>query len=154
VHPQSIVHALVEYIDGSVMAQLASHDMRVPIALALSWPARMQTPVARLDLIAQKALTFEAPDEQRFPALALSRAALRRGGAAPTVLNAANEVAVEGFLAGRLSFPGITEVVAHTLELADKRGHQGVIGDVALALQIDAEARSFAKDAVGRLGGP
>ena len=150
VHPQSIVHALVEYIDGSVMAQLATHDMRVPIALALSWPQRMPTPVARLDLVALKALTFEAPDEQRFPALKLARAALSRGGAAPTVLNAANEVAVAAFLDGQLKFPGIAEVVAHTLELADKRGHRGGVTDVEQALQIDAEARVWANDVLGR----
>ncbi len=150
VHPQSIVHALVEYIDGSVMAQLASHDMRVPIALALSWPQRMPTPVARLDLVALKALTFEAPDEQRFPALKLARAALSRGGMAPTVLNAANEIAVAAFLDHRLKFPEIAEVVAHTLELADKRGHRGGVTDVGQAVQIDAEARVWAEAALGR----
>ena len=152
VHPQSIVHALVETVDGSVMAQLASHDMRVPIAVALAWPGRMQTPVARLDLVALQALTFEAPDEARFPALALARTALERGGAAATVLNAANEIAVEAFLAGALRFPEIAEVVAHTLELADKRGHRGRIADAVQALHIDTAARLLARESIARHG--
>ena len=98
VHPQSIVHCLVALTDGSVLAQLGSPDMRTPIALALAWPARMTTPVPRLDLVKLGSLTFEAPDEDRFPALRLAREALKRGGGAPAVLNAANEIAVEAFL--------------------------------------------------------
>ncbi len=116
VHPQSVVHSLVEYVDGSVLAQLGSPDMRVPIANALAWPDRMATPAARLDLAAIGRLTFEAPDPQRFPALTLARHALQRGGAAPTILNAANEMAVAGFLGGRVGFLDIAGLVDRALE--------------------------------------
>ena len=105
IHPESIVHSMVAYIDGSVLAQLGMPDMRTPIAYALAWPRRMAAPAARLDLARIGQLTFEAPDLKRFPALALAREALRIGGSAPTVLNAANEVAVAAFLAGRIAFP-------------------------------------------------
>ena len=104
VHPQSIIHCLVGYTDGSVIAQLSFPDMRTPIALALSWPARMVTPTERLDLLKLGTLSFEAPDETRFPALRVAREALRTGGSAPAVLNAANEVAVEAFLKRRIGF--------------------------------------------------
>ncbi len=116
VHPQSIVHSLVAYVDGSVLAQLGAPDMRTPIAVALAWPDRMATPVARLDLVKLARLDFEAPDPKRFPALSLTREALRVGGGAPTLLNAANEVAVEAFLAGRIGFLEIASVAARTLE--------------------------------------
>ncbi|WP_422366735.1 1-deoxy-D-xylulose-5-phosphate reductoisomerase [Pelagibius sp.] len=115
VHPQSVIHSMVSYIDGSVLAQLGLPDMRTPIAYALAWPERMETPVERLDLAAIARLDFEAPDDQRFPALALARAALRAGGTVPTTLNAANEEAVAAFLAGRLGFVEIAEVVEQTL---------------------------------------
>jgi 1-deoxy-D-xylulose-5-phosphate reductoisomerase len=115
VHPQSVIHSLVTYIDGSVLAQLGSPDMRTPIAYALAWPQRMPAPSARLDLAQIASLTFEAPDIVRFPAMALARQALKDGGGAPTVLNAANEVAVAGFLAGRLAFLDIARVVEETL---------------------------------------
>jgi 1-deoxy-D-xylulose-5-phosphate reductoisomerase len=115
VHPQSVIHSLVSYIDGSVLAQLGSPDMRTPIAYALAWPQRMAAPSARLDLAQIASLTFEAPDVVRFPAMALARQALKDGGGAPTVLNAANEVAVAGFLAGRLGFLDIARVVEETL---------------------------------------
>jgi len=115
VHPQSVIHSLVSYIDGSVLAQLGSPDMRTPIAYALAWPQRMAAPSARLDLAEIASLTFEAPDVVRFPAMALARQALKDGGGAPTVLNAANEVAVAGFLAGRLGFLDIARVVEETL---------------------------------------
>jgi 1-deoxy-D-xylulose-5-phosphate reductoisomerase len=107
VHPQSVVHGLVEFRDGSVVAQLGSPDMRIPIAHCLAWPARMATPAARLDLARIATLSFEQPDEVRFPALALARKALAAGGAAPTVLNAANEIAVREFVGRRLGFGGI-----------------------------------------------
>src|SRR6185312_16740983 len=107
VHPQSVVHSLVEFVDGSVLAQLGAADMRIPIAFALAWPERMASPAERLDLAAIARLDFEQPDLQRFPALRLARQALEAGGAAPVVLNAANEVAVAGFLAGRLGFADI-----------------------------------------------
>lgn len=116
VHPESVVHSMVAYVDGSVLAQLGQPDMRTPIAYALAWPERMTTPVERLDLAAIGRLTFEAPDELRFPSLALARAALRAGGTAPITLNAANEEAVAAFLAGRLGFLGIPEIVEGTLE--------------------------------------
>ncbi len=116
VHPQSVVHSLVAYADGSVLAQLGSPDMRTPIAYALAWPKRIPTPAKRLDLAAIGALTFEAPDPVRFPALRLARAALGAGGTAPAVLNAANEVAVGAFLDGRIGFLDIAATVERTLD--------------------------------------
>src|SRR5438874_9810864 len=117
VHPQSIVHGLVTYRDGSVLAHLGSPDMRTPIAYALGWPGRTAAPTKRLDLAEIGRLTFEAPDERRFPALRLAREALSRGGGCPTVLNAANETAVHAFLAGRIRFLDIAATVERTLEL-------------------------------------
>ncbi len=145
VHPQSIVHCLVSYRDGSVLAQMSSPDMRTPIALALSWPSRMDAPTERLDLVRLGQLTFEAPDETRFPALALARAALQRGGCAPAVLNAANEIAVHAFLAGRIGFLDIAETVAKCLEAAEGRGllaSRAALDDV---LAVDEEARQLAR---------
>ncbi len=111
VHPQSIVHSLVEYVDGSILAQLGNPDMRTPIAHALGWPERIPSGVESLDLVAAARLDFEAPDLERFPALVVTRAAAAAGGAVPAVLNAANEVAVAAFLAGRLGFLGIVELI-------------------------------------------
>ncbi|WP_372777980.1 1-deoxy-D-xylulose-5-phosphate reductoisomerase [Litorivivens sp.] len=111
VHPQSIIHSMVEYIDGSVLAQLGNPDMRTPIAHALAWPERMPSGVGSLDIIAQGRLDFEAPDEVRFPCLRLAREAVERGGTSAILLNAANEVAVAAFLAGELAFPAIAEVI-------------------------------------------
>lgn len=119
VHPQSIIHGLVSYRDGSVLAQMGSPDMRTPIAVALGWPDRQAAPAARLDLAAITQLTFEQPDTERFPLVALAREALQRGGSAPTLLNAANEVAVESFLAKRIGFLDIAHVVQHTLAGAE-----------------------------------
>jgi 1-deoxy-D-xylulose-5-phosphate reductoisomerase len=116
VHPQSIVHSAVVYRDGSVLAQLGSPDMRTPIAYALAWPDRIETPTKRLDLAAVGLLTFEPPDERRFPALRVAREALIRGGGCPTVLNAANETAVHAFLEGRIGFLDIVETVERTVE--------------------------------------
>jgi len=116
VHPQSVIHSLVEFIDGSVLAQLGSPDMRIPIAYALAWPDRMPTPAQRLDLAAIARLDFGEPDLERFPALRLSREALEAGGSAPAVLNAANEVAVATFLDGRISFPDISKLVDMALQ--------------------------------------
>ncbi|MGE3928257.1 MAG: 1-deoxy-D-xylulose-5-phosphate reductoisomerase, partial [Lautropia sp.] len=116
IHPQSIVHSLVEYVDGSVLAQLGNPDMRVPIAHALGYPERIESGASLLDLAAHGRLDFEAPDEQRFPCLALARAALAAGGGAPCVLNAANEVAVERFLAGAIRYTDIARVNAEVLE--------------------------------------
>jgi 1-deoxy-D-xylulose-5-phosphate reductoisomerase len=111
VHPQSVVHSMVAYVDGSVLAQLGTPDMRTPIAVALAWPDRIATPGPRLDLSAIANLAFEKPDLERFPALKLARAALQTGGAAPTILNAANEIAVAAFLAGQIGFLEIAECV-------------------------------------------
>ncbi len=116
IHPQSVVHGLVYYRDGSVLAQLGSPDMRIPIGHTLAWPGRLQTASPRLDLARVGQLTFEAPDEARFPALRLARDALRAGGGAPTILSAANEVAVEAFLARRLGFTAIADLVAAVLD--------------------------------------
>ncbi len=116
VHPQSIVHGLVAYRDGSVLAQLGPPDMRTPIAYALAWPERIAAPTKRLDLAAIGRLSFEPPDEGRFPALRIARDALIRGGSCPTVLNAANETAVGAFLEGRIGFLDIAETVERTLE--------------------------------------
>ena len=150
VHPQSIVHCLVSFTDGSVIAQLACPDMRTPIALSLSWPQRMTTPTKKLDLVALGSLTFEAPDEKRFPALDLAREALRRGATAPAVLNAANEVAVEAFLARRIPFPAIAQIVEQCLDASESRGlirsEEGLKG----ILNIDAEARQLAHSLLDR----
>jgi len=150
IHPQSIVHCLVSYTDGSVLAQMACPDMRTPIALALSWPQRMPTPTPRLDLAAIGSLSFEAPDEVRFPALTIARDALGMGGTAPAILSAANEVAVEAFLARRIGFLDIARNVADTLEAAQGRGliaPATTLGDILAAV---AEARRLAQSMLGR----
>jgi 1-deoxy-D-xylulose-5-phosphate reductoisomerase len=146
VHPQSIVHALVEYCDGSMLAQLASPDMRTPIALSLAWPARMAVPTERIDLVALGQLSFEAPDEERFPALRLGRQSLQRGGMAPAVLSAANEVAVEAFLSRRIGFPQIAQLVAETLDMADGRNMLAEVDDLSSVLAVDEAARGLALD--------
>jgi 1-deoxy-D-xylulose-5-phosphate reductoisomerase len=145
VHPQSVVHCLVHFADGSVLAQLAPPDMRTPIAYALAWPDRMPTPVARLDLADLGTLTFEAPDEVRFPALAVAREALQRGGAAPCVLNAANELAVEAFLEKRIGFLDIAAKVAATLEAAEARGFMRPLQSLDDVLAADGESRKLAR---------
>lgn len=142
VHPQSIIHSMVSYIDGSVLAQLGTPDMRTPISYTLAWPRRMTAPSARLDLGEIATLTFEAPDSERFPALRLAREALKTGGSAPTILNASNEVAVAGFLAGKLGFLDIPRVVAETLE----KMPASAIGSVDDVLSVDAAARQTADD--------
>ncbi|MHA1544642.1 MAG: 1-deoxy-D-xylulose-5-phosphate reductoisomerase [Alphaproteobacteria bacterium] len=116
VHPQSVIHSMVEYEDGSVLAELGVPDMRTPIAYSLAWPERMKTPVMSLDLAKIASLNFEKPDPVRFPALRLAKTALQEGGSAPTVLNAANEISVHGFLDNRLKFLDICRVVEETLE--------------------------------------
>ena len=146
VHPQSVVHGLVEFRDGSVVAQLGSPDMRIPIAHCLAWPRRIDGPAARLDLAALRELTFEAPDLERFPALAIARRAMEAGGAAPTVLNAADEVAVSEFIAGRISFPAIAALVEATLDVAAGRGLLGEPVGIDAALAVDHMARSLARD--------
>jgi 1-deoxy-D-xylulose-5-phosphate reductoisomerase len=140
VHPQSVIHSLVTYIDGSVLAQLGCPDMRTPIAVALAWPHRMVTPAARLRLADIGQLTFEEPDEIKFPALRLAREALQAGGAATAVLNAANEVAVHHFLAGAIGFLEIPAVVEETLAICE-RGAATTLDEI---LAIDGEARRCA----------
>ena len=140
IHPQSVVHSLVDYVDGSVLAQLGPPDMRTPIAHTLAWPDRMATPMAPLDLVAIGRLDFAAPDPVRFPALRLAREALDAGGARPAILNAANEVAVEAFLKRRIGFLEIAAIVDHTLSCYDPAAPDSV--DAVLV--IDAEARSLA----------
>jgi 1-deoxy-D-xylulose-5-phosphate reductoisomerase len=146
VHPQSVMHGLVEFRDGSVVAQLGAADMRVPIAHCLAWPVRIDGPVPRLDLAALRELTFEEADTTRFPALALARQAMETGGAAPTVLNAADEIAVAEFIAGRISFPAIAALVEATLEAAAARGLLADPASIDAALAIDHIARSLASD--------
>jgi 1-deoxy-D-xylulose-5-phosphate reductoisomerase len=152
VHPQQIIHALVAYRDGSMLAQLANPDMRTPIAVSLAWPMRMAAPTKRLDLVEIGLLSFERPDEQRFQALGLARQALQRGGSAPAVLNAANEVAVEAFLAGRVGFLQIAQLVAQTLEMAEGRGLLGEATDLNGVLATDASARRLALNLLGKMG--
>ena len=146
VHPQSAVHGLVEFRDGSLVAQLGSPDMRIPIAHCLAWPRRIDTPAARLDLARLGQLNFEAPDSVRFPALALARRVLQSGGAAPTVLNAADEVAVGEFIAGRIGFTGIPALVEATLEAAEARGLMAEPAEIDAALAVDHISRSLARD--------
>jgi 1-deoxy-D-xylulose-5-phosphate reductoisomerase len=140
IHPQSIVHSLVEYVDGSVIAQLSNPDMRVPIAHALAFPERIESGAKSLDLAALKNLSFERPDEARFPCLPLAYAALREGGTAAAVLNAANEIAVEAFLGARLRFTAIARVIADTLSALPARSAAGL----AEVLAADDAARRFA----------
>ncbi|MFY9626733.1 MAG: 1-deoxy-D-xylulose-5-phosphate reductoisomerase [Methylocystis sp.] len=137
VHPQSIIHGLVSFADGAVTAGMGAPDMRVPIAHCLGFPERMAAPTPRLDLAAIGSLTFERPDYERFPALKLALDALKDGGGLPTVLNAANEIAVEAFLAGRIAFGGIARHVAAAIEAAVKDGSAKEPGSVAEALGVD-----------------
>jgi 1-deoxy-D-xylulose-5-phosphate reductoisomerase len=146
VHPQSIVHSLVEFCDGSLIAQLGSPDMRIPIAYCLAWPERMSGPVPRLDLAQAANLTFENPDPMRFPALRLARLVLEAGGAAPTVLNAANEVAVVEFIARRLGFMGIPALVEATIEGAVRRNWTKEPENLDQALSVDHDSRLLARE--------
>jgi 1-deoxy-D-xylulose-5-phosphate reductoisomerase len=153
IHPQSVVHSLVEYADGSTLAQLGPPDMRAPIACAWAWPARMSWDAPALDLAAIARLTFEAPDETRFPALAMARQALESGAGAPAAMNAANEVAVSAFLERRLGFLDIARAVSETLDQLNSRGELAVGGDddaVEWALAIDSAARRLAAQVLSR----
>jgi 1-deoxy-D-xylulose-5-phosphate reductoisomerase len=144
VHPQSIVHSLVEYVDGSVLAQLGAPDMRTPIAHALAWPERIDSGVDFLDLLKVGRLDFRAPDTAKFRCLALAQAAARAGGLYPVVLNAANEVAVEAFLERRLNFPGIAAVIEAVVE----RGTGGTVGGLDDVFAADAESRVRARERI------
>lgn len=146
IHPQSVIHSMVEYVDGSVLAQLGNPDMRTPIAHALAYPERIEAGVASLDLFQVAQLTFERPDLERFPCLGLAYRALRAGGNAPAVLNAANEIAVEAFLAGRLGFDRIGAVIESALATVP----QAAVPDLAAVLNADAEARVAAAAAVAK----
>ncbi|HEY4134189.1 MAG TPA: 1-deoxy-D-xylulose-5-phosphate reductoisomerase [Alphaproteobacteria bacterium] len=141
VHPQSVIHSMVAYTDGSVLAQMGVPDMRTPIAYALAWPRREGSPAARLDLAKIGSLTFEAPDQKRFPALRLARESLQAGHGAPTVLNAANEVAVQGFLEGRISFLDITQVVERALEALPAPA----VDTLDAVIEVDRQARREAE---------
>ena len=145
VHPQSVIHSLVEYRDGSTLAQLGPSDMRVPIASCLAWPKRMETPMAPLDLAALGELSFFHPDETRFPATRIARAAAEEGGAAPAVLNAANEVAVAAFLAGHIPFTRIALMVESVLAQGNRPPPPRSLDDV---LVVDASARAMAREAL------
>ena len=153
VHPQQIIHSLVEYADGSTLAQLGAPDMRAPIACAFAWPDRLPWPAPKLDLVASGPLTFEAPDPQRFPALAIAKSALAAGGRAPGALNAANESAVAAFLDRRIGFLDIPRVVGQTLEQLERQSWLPSIGDDVLeaARATDATARRVADDVVNGL---
>jgi len=149
IHPQSIVHSLVEYLDGSMLAQMSNPDMRVPIAHALGFPERIDAGSRALDLGAIGNLSFEQPDGARFPCLGLAYDALRAGGTAPAILNAANEIAVEAFLGGRLRYTAIAAVIGDTLQHVAG----GPAEELAVVLDADARARRTAADCVARLMG-
>jgi 1-deoxy-D-xylulose-5-phosphate reductoisomerase len=151
VHPQSVIHSLVQYVDGSVLAQLGNPDMRTPIAHALAWPGRMHSGVAPLDLLAIQRLEFEPPNLDRFPCLRLASAAAAAGGTCPAVLNAANEVAVAAFLDRRIAFTDIATVVARTMEslpVVTVRGE-----GIEELLDVDRQAREIAEQNLSRLVG-
>ena len=146
VHPQSIIHSMVEYVDGSVIAQLGVADMGIPILYALNYPDRLPWLGERLDLTRVGSLTFEEPDVERFPCLALARQALEAAGCAPAVLNAANEIAVAAFLAGRIRYTRIAEIIAEALERVPARA----LDSIETCVDVDAETRRFVE---GRLPG-
>ena len=153
VHPQSVIHSLVEYQDGSTLAQLGPPDMRAPIACAWAWPDRLPWPAPGLDLAQVATLSFEAPDPERFPALRLARAALRTGGGAPAALNAANEVGVAAFLAKRIGFLDIAATVERTLERMDRDGDLSPPDNdpIEAAFAVDGRARRVASDLLSAL---
>jgi 1-deoxy-D-xylulose-5-phosphate reductoisomerase len=152
-HPQSIVHSLVEYVDGSQLAQLGSPDMRIPISHALGWPDRIESGAPGLDLVAVGRLQFETPDHERYPCLALAAGALQAGGTAPAILNAANEVAVQAFLERRIPFTAIARIIAATLDqlpVQDAATLEAVLADDALARDRAAELVAATKVTVAR----
>jgi 1-deoxy-D-xylulose-5-phosphate reductoisomerase len=150
IHPQSVVHGMVEHGDGSLTALIASNDMRLAIAASLWWPKRPPEPVARVRLAELPALTFEEPDRDRFPALDLARSALREGGEMPAVLNAANEHAVSAFLDGRCSLPAITATVRDVL--GTWAGRNRPVTDIDQVLAVDNEVRRLSLDTIGKYG--
>ena len=148
IHPESIIHSMVEYADGSVLAQMGNPDMRTPIAAALAHPGRIPSGVTPLNRAEVATLHFEAPDHTRFPALHQAYRALAEGGTAPAILNAANEVAVDAFLEGRLDFPGITRVIAGTLD----RAAPAPADTLDTVREADAEARRLAAEVLAGEG--
>ena len=148
VHPQSVIHSMVEYVDGSVLAQLGTPDMRTPIAATLAWPDRIPSPSPRLDLAKIGSLSFEAPDPERFPALRLARETVARGGVFPATLNAANEVAVAAFLGGRLKFLDIAGVTEQVLGQVGRRNGPARLTTLEEVVAADQEARRYAAEAV------
>jgi 1-deoxy-D-xylulose-5-phosphate reductoisomerase len=152
VHPQSTIHSLVHYVDGSVLAQMATPDMRIPIAYALAWPDRALVSAARLDLAGVGQLTFEAPDSERFPALGLCRAALNRGAAATTAISAANEIAVEAFLSGRIGFLDICRVVEEAMSELEG-AESGLIAKSPTSFDEVAAVDQAARGAAQRIAG-
>ena len=146
IHPQSVIHSLVEFVDGSMLAQLGSADMRIPIAYALAWPERMPSPSERLSLAAIGRLDFETPDLERFPALEIARSALEAGGAAPTILNAANEVAVMRFLAGKLRFAEITKLVERALDRVSEPQPASIEEVIEIDLRTRANVESMIEE--------
>jgi 1-deoxy-D-xylulose-5-phosphate reductoisomerase len=147
VHPQSVIHSMVEYVDGSVLAQLGSPDMRIPIAYTLAYPERMETPCERLDLVRIGSLDFEKPDLERFPALALAMDVLREGGAKPAILNAANEVAVASFLDSGIAFLDVASVARETLDCYDPPAP----ASLDEVLEVDRRARDIAHQVIGKM---
>jgi 1-deoxy-D-xylulose-5-phosphate reductoisomerase len=144
VHPQSIIHSMVQYRDGSILAQLGQPDMKTPIAYGLGFPERIDATVEALDFTQISALQFETADYEKFPALALARQAMKTGGTAPAILNAANEIAVDAFLKGSLPFLSITDVVEDTLDALDSESAT----DLEVILNADQEARRIANEAI------
>jgi 1-deoxy-D-xylulose-5-phosphate reductoisomerase len=151
VHPQSVVHCLVTYEDGSTLAHLSAPDMRTPIAFALAWPRRINSPSRKLDLAALGQLQFQAPSHERFPCLNIALDCLQSGGLAPTILNAANEIAVEAFLRKQIGFLDIPRVVEETLEKGTHEGRNEAPSDLYGVLHIDARARTMAGEICGRI---
>jgi 1-deoxy-D-xylulose-5-phosphate reductoisomerase len=147
VHPQSVIHSMVEYQDGSVLAQLGSPDMRIPIGYCLAWPDRIGDSAPQLDLVKQGQLTFEVPDPVKFPTLRLGREAMHLGGTAPALLNAANEVAVQAFLGNRIGFLDIEKVIEATLN----HGPVAALTDLEVLYEADAAARAYAGEQVEKL---
>lgn len=145
VHPQSIVHCFVEFKDGSTLAQLGPPDMRTPIAYSLSWPRRVSTPARQLTVEDLASMTFEEPDEDRFPALRIAKDVLNEGGASGTIFNAANEVAVEAFLSGQIRFMSIPAIVEETLSAAPAKLEIGAISSLEDVLTLDQSARTLAR---------
>lgn len=146
VHRQSVIHSMVDYVDGTVLAQMGNPDMRIPIAHALAWPGRFDSGAEPLDLFAVRQLDFETPDFERFPCLRLAYEAVKGGGTEPAILNAANEIAVASFLEGRIRFPAIPATIAHCMEAVPA----GAADSIEAVLEADRQARAAAHDFIAR----